>query len=143
MLLRRRADADTDALVANASNTYITGATSPVAGVATNPDGGLVLGTGTYTVDATTDYAWDYSRTYTLTCVASAGTAPNRTAEFEVEVSATSGGNSQSTNLPFHTSATTPIIQIAESGSTNLNVALDDNTHYKAGALLPFTSISL
>lgn len=123
------ADADTDALVANASNTYITG--TAVAGTPT------VTSTGTMTIDASTVYSWDYSRTYTLTCVASAGTAPNRTAEFEVEVSATSGGNTQSTNLPFHTSATTPIIQIAESGSTNLNVALDDNTHYKAGALLP------
>lgn len=123
---------DTDALVADSSNSATSGSTSPAAGV---PIAGN--STGTVTIDASTNYSWPYSRTYTITCVAAAGTAPNRTAEFEIGISAISGGNSQTTNLPFHTSATTPIIQIDEAAGTNLNRELDNNAHYKVGAKLP------
>ncbi len=123
---------DADTLVADDANTYTDGDTAIVATVQGS--------TGAVTIDASTVYSWDYSRTYTLTCTAAGGTAPNRTATFTVEVSAISGGNTQSTNLPFHTGATTPAIDIVE-GVSNLNVKLDDNdpvtTPYKAGALLP------
>ncbi|KKN20143.1 hypothetical protein LCGC14_0938540 [marine sediment metagenome] len=123
-------DNDADALVANAANTYTSAATAIAATVGP-------ASTGTTTIDASTAYAWDYDRTYLITCTASAGASPNRTAEFSVAVSATSGGNSQTTNLPFHTSATTPVIQIAEAAGSEANVELDNNTHYKAGSLLP------
>lgn len=121
---------DTDALVAATTNTYTDGAVSAI----TETPAGASLATLTF--DATTDYVFPYNRTYTLTAQNAGGADPNRTIEFKVEVTATSGGNSQTTNLPFFSTADAPVLAIQQ-GVNDTNIALDDNTFYKVGYKLP------
>lgn len=118
---------DTDALVTDANNTYINGSVTPAS---------VTKNGATVAVNSNTDYIWSYNRQYVFTAQNPAGVSPNRTIEFKVAVTAQSGGNSQNTNLPWHTSETEPVLAIQE-GVNDTNCAIDDNTNYKVGDKLP------
>ena len=102
---------DTDALAVS-SQTNTTGSVSAL--VKTG-----AAGSGTITFNAANTYTYPYSRSYTLTCTDPAvpGASPNFPGEFTLEISAISGGNSQETNIPYHSSATRVVtLQINQNG---------------------------
>jgi len=124
---------DTDALLPGAGNTQTGGAYS---GVTFMPAGG---GTGNIGFTSGTSYRAPYTRIYELTCTGFAGAVPNRTANFNLRITAQSGGNDQIPNIPFHTLyATIPNLLVQENPATPgfaNNVELDAAPNYPVTGL--------
>ena len=130
---------DTDALVVSSA----TNETGAVGGITKTG----AVGTGLVAFDATNTFIYPYSRAYRLTCTAAGGVSPNLTAEFTLAITALSGGNSQETNIPYHTSATVVTLQIAQNGVAadidNVNLLnpvwapAAPSARYKVGETLP------